>query len=115
MMLGILIDRYRFLRAWWRCVTRKRRQAAGLEALFTEPAQSACPIPLPNCETCGTVKPLDPAEVGRRERFGAAILETAAWLEASGWADVEAGERQVLAMWLLERRDAYERGAEVPS
>ena len=55
------------------------------------------------------VTPLDPAEVGRQERFGAAILDTAAWLDANGWAGVCAGDRQVYAAWLLAARAAYER------
>lgn len=57
-----------------------------------------------------TVSSLNPAEVGRQPQFGAAILDAAAWLEASGWHDDSAGERQVYASWLLEQRDAYERG-----
>lgn len=68
---------------------------SGVEALFTDPLL--------------TVSSLDPREVGRQERRGGAILETAAWLEAAGWHDVETGDRQRYAAWLLEQRDAYER------
>lgn len=67
-----------------------RPDPAGIEALFVEPARSS-------------------ASVGRHERFGAAILDTADWLEAHGWRGVGAGDRQVYAAWLLERRAAYER------
>ena len=50
-----------------------------------------------------------PSEVGRQKMFGAAILDTAAWLATHGWGDVGAGDRQVYASWLLEMRDRYER------
>lgn len=86
---------------------RNRAQPAGLEALFTTPP--ACPDPLLK------VSWLDPSDVGRQASWGAAIHETVAWLEANGFADVGRGDLQRYAAFLLERRAAYERGAEVPS
>lgn len=53
--------------------------------------------------------PLDPAEVGRQAIRGDAILQVADWLAVSGFADVQAGDRQQYAEWLLEQREAYER------
>lgn len=102
---------------------------AGAEALFTEDletthaasATAARQAASPTADQAAAdggrgeddplfvVTSLDPAEVGRQEQFGPAILDAAAWLEASGWADVEAGERQIYASWLLQRRDAYEQ------
>lgn len=98
-MIAILIERYRFLRAWWRWVARARRQAAGLEALF---ATERDPLLV--------VSSLDPAEVGRQPRQGDAIKDVAAWLAASGFADRPVGYRQCYALWLMDQRDAYERG-----
>lgn len=51
----------------------------------------------------------DPSTVGRQEKFGAAILDVADWLQASGWSEAPAGDRQQYAAWLLGMREAYER------
>jgi hypothetical protein len=89
-MIDAILTRLRLLRAWLAWVRSVRQtRPAGLEALFAAP---------------------DPAEVGRQEQFGAAILDTATWLETHGWEGDDAGERQVYAFYLLERRAAYERG-----
>lgn len=123
--MHFLIERFRFLCAWWRWVTRKRRQVAGLEALFSDDARyaedtaalrafdrrretSACPIPLPNCETCRP-EPVDHRDVGRGDLRKETIAEVAAWLETEGWAGEDAGRLQVVAAWLIKRREAYER------
>lgn len=98
MIARLRADLRRFCRwlAWARRV--RRGDIAGAEALFADP------------DPLLVATQLHPAEVGRQERFGAAILDTAAWLEANGFGDLDYGERQVYAMWLLETRDAYERG-----
>jgi hypothetical protein len=129
-MIARLLADLRRLRRWLAWARRVRQgDIAGAEALFTEDletthatsATAARQAASPTADQAaadggGTDDPLlvvtslDPAEVGRQRVQGEAILDTAAWLEASGWADLDAGERQVYASWLLERRAAYERG-----
>jgi hypothetical protein len=48
--------------------------------------------------------------VGRQASLGPAILDTAAWLEAHGWAGTDRGWLQCYALWLLARREDYARG-----
>ena len=119
MRTAILFARYAVRAVLYRLRANRHRQAAGLEELFAGP-EPECPIPLPDCRTCRPdpltiVSSLDPGEVGRQASRGAAILDAAAWLEASGWANDDRGEVQCYAAWLLKVRAAYERGAEVPS
>lgn len=116
--MSFLITRIRFLRAWLAWARSSSQQPTVLEALFAAPTPSECPLPLPDCETCGpdplaVVSSLDPIGVGRQQKRGEAILDVAAWLEASGWADVAAGERQQYACYLLRARADYERGGAV--
>lgn len=61
------------------------------------------------------VTSLDPIEVGRQRSCAAAITDTVAWLEVSGFDDVDRGDLQRYALFLLEMRAAYERGVEVLS
>lgn len=48
------------------------------------------------------------SSIGRQRTACAAIKETVVWLEVNGWQDMSAGELQQYALWLLERRAAYE-------
>lgn len=71
-------------------------EPTGVEALFTtDPLLS--------------VTSLDPSEVGRQRIWVAAVNDTVAWLESSGWAGTPRGDLQCYAAWLLAKRAAYER------
>lgn len=113
--MHFLIERIRYVRAWLAWVRSTRQEVAGLEALFTAPEPSECPIPIFNCETCRSVAPRSRAsslyapEVGRQTVEGDAIKDVVLWLEASGFAGVSRGWLQCYAYWLLKKRAAYEQ------
>ena len=106
----------------------RRRQVAGLEALFTDDAAyeadtrayeaamarlaaRGADCPLLDCGTCERltkVSSLDPRDVGRTTSQGEAITDVMLWLECSGWYGDDRGRLQQYALWLLERRAAYE-------
>lgn len=89
-MIRRLLANLRGVQAWIAWVRLVREgDIAGAEALFTER--------------------LDPVEVGRQASEGAAILDTVAWLECSGFVDEDRGHLQQYAAWLLAARAAYER------
>lgn len=99
-----MLRRLRYVRAWLAWVRSIREpEPSGLEALFTFDGVPERADPLLD------VSSLDPAEVGR-DRKPNNIDDVAYWLAVSGFADWAWDKRRSYALWLLERRFAYEGG-----